>query len=63
MKVGTLLRDVATESTGVVKQNKNGIVTLFWCKSAIEESFPIQDFNKWIAGGFIKVLEIKENTQ
>ena len=62
MKVGTLLRDIATESTGVVKEYSNGTVTLYWNKNDMEESFPIEDFNKWVAGGFIKVLEIKEKS-
>lgn len=60
MKVGTLLRDVATESIGVVKENNSDTITLFWNKSKMEESFPIEDFNKWVSGGFIKVLETKK---
>jgi hypothetical protein len=57
MKVGTLLRDVATESTGVVRKNDGDTITLYWNKGKFEECFPIEDFNKWIIGGFIKVLE------
>tara|TARA_Y100000034_G_C6881017_1_gene403700 strand:+ start:459 stop:725 length:267 start_codon:yes stop_codon:yes gene_type:complete len=63
MKEGTLLRGTGpTKDWGVVYKNDGEKIHIYWHKAEITERLSAENFNKWIIGGFMEVIEIKEKT-
>ena len=62
MKLGTLLKDSETGNIGVVIENDDMKMTVYWSESDTRERFFIENFNKWILAGIIKPIEIKRRS-
>ena len=59
MKVGTLLKgsNERPSDVGVVYKTTKREIFVHWSRANKREPILIADLNKWIIGGFIKVLE------
>jgi hypothetical protein len=62
VKLGTLLKDSQTGNIGVVIENNDTKMTIYWSESDTRERFFIENFNKWILAGIIKPIEIKRRS-
>jgi len=61
MKEGTLLKGTGpTKDWGVIYKNDGEKIHIYWHKAEIVERLSAKNFNKWIIGGFMEVIEIKE---
>tara|TARA_Y100000034_G_scaffold124946_1_gene173832 strand:+ start:8476 stop:8682 length:207 start_codon:yes stop_codon:yes gene_type:complete len=59
MKVGTLLKSLDYDDVGVVYKTTRSQIFIHWGKSNKKESIYIMDLNKWIIGGYLKVIETR----
>jgi len=60
VKVGTLLKSLDYDDVGVVYKTTRSQIFIHWGKSNKKESIYIPNLNKWIVGGYLKVIETEK---